>query len=124
MAARYFRSILASQAVVFLGLLITALYSVPANAQNYCGPTTVVNFNSSNGAYPGAGVMFDSAGNMYGTTSGGGTVSGGGTATGTIWKYTPSTGLTTLFTFSGSSSPSNNGYDAASPLLIDSHGNL
>lgn len=105
-------------------LVLSAFLPIPLNAQNYCGPVTVVNFNSSNGAYPAAGVAFDGQGNMYGTTAGGGTVSGGGTATGTIWKYTPSTGLTTLFTFSGSSSPSNNGYDAGSPLLIDSQGNL
>jgi uncharacterized repeat protein (TIGR03803 family) len=118
------RSVLSLQAFLIIGLLNIAFFSTAASAQNYCGPVTVVNFNSTNGAYPAAGVAFDSQGNMYGTTSGGGTVSGGGTATGTIWKYTPSTGLTTLFTFSGSSSPSNNGYDAGSPVLIDSQGNL
>lgn len=118
------RGFVPSPVALFLSALIVAFSSSPAIAQRYCGPNTAVNFNSSNGAYPGAGVSFDSQGNMYGTTTGGGTVSGGGTATGTIWKYTPAAGLTTLFTFSGSSSPSNNGYNSHSPLTVDAQGNL
>ena len=118
------RSFISLKAALIVGLIAIAFYPSFASAQSFCGPNTVVNFNSSNGAYPGAGVFFDSQGNMYGTTTGGGTVSGGGTATGTIWKYTSSAGLTTLFTFSGSTSPSNNGYNAHSPLVIDGQGNL
>src|ERR1700739_376195 len=118
------RSFISLKAALIVGLIAIAFYPSFASAQSFCGPNTVVNFNSSNGAYPGAGVFFDSEGNMYGTTTGGGTVSGGGTATGTIWKYTSSAGLTTLFTFSGSTSPSNNGYNAHSPLVIDGQGNL
>jgi uncharacterized repeat protein (TIGR03803 family) len=100
-------------------LVVTALYCAPALGQTYCGPNTVVNFNSSNGAYPYAGVSFDSQWNMYGTTE-----NGGASGFGTVWKYTSSAGLTQLFNFSGSSSPSNNGDRPMSPLLIDSHGNL
>jgi uncharacterized repeat protein (TIGR03803 family) len=111
------RSLLALQVLVSVSLLIVA---VEATAQNYCGPVTVVNFNgSTNGAYPYAGVSFDSQGNMYGTTE-----NGGASGFGTVWKYTSSAGLTQLFNFSGSSSPSNNGDRPMSPLLIDSQGNL
>ena len=49
-----------------------ALRPTPGWGQSYCGPATVVNFNVTNGAYPVAGVTFDSQGAMYGTTTGGG----------------------------------------------------
>ena len=111
-------------ALLFVLAATAVLRPILAWGQNYCGPLTAVNFNSTNGAYPGAGVTFDGLGNMYGTTSGGGTLPGGGSGLGTIWKYTPRAGLTTLFTFSGSSSPSNNGYNSHTPLLVDTQGNL
>jgi uncharacterized repeat protein (TIGR03803 family) len=105
--------------LLFWGLVVTALNCAPALGQTYCGPNTVVNFNGSNGSYPYAGVSFDSQGNMYGTTT-----NGGASGFGTVWKYTSSPGLTQLFNFSGSSSPSNNGDRPMSPLLIDGQGNL
>jgi uncharacterized repeat protein (TIGR03803 family) len=105
--------------LLFWGLVVTALNCAPALGQTYCGPNTVVNFNGSNGSYPYAGVSFDSQGNMYGTTT-----NGGASGFGTVWKYTSSAGLTQLFNFSGSSSPSNNGDRPMSPLLIDGQGNL
>jgi uncharacterized repeat protein (TIGR03803 family) len=104
---------------LFLAFVVSAFHVALAHAQSYCGPNTVVNFNSTNGAYPYAGVSFDSQGNMYGTTE-----NGGASGLGTVWKYTSSAGLTQLFNFSGSSSPSNNGDRPISPLLIDSQGNL
>src|SRR5246500_2254191 len=113
------RSFLRLQAILLVGLVITALHPAPAGAQSFCGPTTPINFNGSNGSYPYSGVSFDSQGNMYGTTQNGGT-----SGLGTVWKYTSSAGLTQLFNFSGSSSPSNNGDRPMSPLLIDSQGNL
>jgi uncharacterized repeat protein (TIGR03803 family) len=115
-----FRSLISLHAVLLLGLMVIAFPPSSAVAQSFCGPVTVINFNGTNGANPLAGVMFDSQGNMYGTTSGGGGASG----LGTIWKYTPSAGLTTLFTFSGSTSPSNNGYEPKSRLVIDGQGTL
>ena len=114
-----FRWLTALQAILLVGLVITALHPAPAGAQSFCGPTTPINFNGSNGSYPYSGVSFDSQGNMYGTTQ-----NGGASGLGTVWKYTSSAGLTQLFNFSGSSSPSNNGDRPMSPLLIDSQGNL
>jgi uncharacterized repeat protein (TIGR03803 family) len=113
------RSFLPLQAILLVGLVITALHPAPAGAQSFCGPNTPINFNSSNGSYPFAGVTFDSLGNMYGTTS-----NGGASGFGTVWKYTSSAGLTQLFNFSGSSSPSNNGDRPMTPLLSDGQGNL
>ena len=125
------RLLLSFQAVLLGSLLIGALYPIPAGAQSYCGPVTAINFNGTNGQYPSAGVAFDSHGTMYGTTSQGGpsfnpTGNQGifNYGFGTIWKYTPSAGLTQLFAFSGETSPSNNGYRPGTPLVIDSQGNL
>ena len=67
---------------------------------NFNGP---LGGNSTNGQYPSGYLTIDGHGNVYGTTAG------------TIWKYSPSGGFTTLWASSG---PSFNG------LILDSQGNL
>jgi uncharacterized repeat protein (TIGR03803 family) len=131
MRLSHLRSFLASQAVLFLGLVITAFHPIPVIAQNFCGPVTLVNFNGINGQYPASGVTFDSQGNMYGTTAQGGPsfnpIGSNGILNyglGTLWKYSPGAGLTSLFSFNGSTSPSNNGYRPLMPLVMDGQGNL
>jgi uncharacterized repeat protein (TIGR03803 family) len=117
---------------LFVAVVLTAAISpMHALGQNYCGPVTIINFNGTNGQYPNAGVTFDANGTMYGTTAQGGPsfnpIGNEGifnNGLGTIWKYTPSAGLTTLFAFSGETSPSNNGYRPGTPLVIDANGNL
>jgi hypothetical protein len=82
-------------------------------------PTTLVSFNSTDGANPYAGLIADANGNLFGTTSSGG-VSGNGTVfelakTSTGYAVTP----TTLVNF--------NSTDGASPsagLITDANGNL
>jgi hypothetical protein len=82
-------------------------------------PTTLVSFNSTDGANPYAGLIADANGNLFGTTSSGG-VSGNGTVfelakTSTGYAVTP----TTLVNF--------NSTDGASPyagLIADANGNL
>lgn len=103
----------------------------PVSAQSFCGPVTPINFNGTNGQYPAAGVTFDSQGNMYGTTAQGGSafnpIGNDGilnNGLGTIWKFNPAAGLTSLFSFSGDTSPNNNGYRPLAPLVIDGQGNL
>jgi uncharacterized repeat protein (TIGR03803 family) len=125
------RSFISLKTVVILVLVIGVFAPIPALAQSYCGPVTTVNFNGLNGQYPAVGVTFDSHGTMYGTTTQGGpsfnpTGNQGifNNGLGTIWKYTPSAGLTSLFAFSGETSPSNNGYRPLTPLSIDGQGNL
>jgi len=107
------------------------LQPLPAIAQSFCGPTTLVNFNGINGQYPAAGVIFDGQGNMYGTTAQGGpsftpfgSTSALSAGLGTVWKYSPGAGLTTLFAFSGTQTPANNGYRPLTPLVMDAQGNL
>ena len=116
-----------------LFFLLAATYitqPVPTMAQSFCGPVTLASFNGTNGQYPATGVTFDSHGNMYGTTAQGGPTFnpiGPGVLSdglGTIWRYTPSAGLTSLFSFSGATSPSNNGYHPLTPVSIDAQGNI
>ena len=72
----------------------------------------------SDGGYPWSGLVFDSAGNLYGSTTG-----GGENEAGTVFQMTPSGDtwtLTTLYPFS----PSTDGYSPFCNLLLDASGNL
>jgi uncharacterized repeat protein (TIGR03803 family) len=73
--------------------------------------TTLYAFSLSDGAYPIAGLLAGSNGNLYGTTSG-----GGANGTGTLFQITPAGVLTSLHNFSatGTSSPYSN-MDGANP---------
>ena len=77
--------------------------------------------NGSDGIFPDGSVHFDSAGNLYGTTSGGG-VNG----TGTVFKMTPAQGdswsETVLHNF-GAANGSDGDYPEGS-LILDHAGNL
>jgi uncharacterized repeat protein (TIGR03803 family) len=80
-------------------------------------------FSGADGADPLAGVIADSSGNLYGTTSAGGTGSctyyvGGGC--GTVFELSPTGKFTVLYNFTG-------GADGANPsaaLVKDAKGNL
>ena len=81
-------------------------------------------FNGSNGAYPLAGVVRDSAGNLFGTTSGGGNYTeacGGasGAGCGVVYRLTPS-GKETVHRFNGAPGP----WYPESLLVQDESGNL
>ncbi len=79
--------------------------------------------NRDGGGYPAAGLIFDAAGNLYGTTAGGGTY-----GYGTVFEFTRSLNAVgggwtekVLYSFN------NNGTDASNPdtsLIIDAAGNL
>jgi uncharacterized repeat protein (TIGR03803 family) len=60
--------------------------------------TTLHTFEYTDGAYPYAGLVQATDGNLYGTTEGGGDI---GAGTGTVFKITPSGTLTTLHSFNG-----------------------
>ena len=67
------------------------------------------------GAYPEAGLIADMAGNLYGTTYGGG--AGG---RGTVFQLTPAGTLYVLYSFTGGSDGGRPGAD----LIADAAGNL
>ncbi|HZP25107.1 MAG TPA: choice-of-anchor tandem repeat GloVer-containing protein [Terriglobales bacterium] len=80
--------------------------------------TVLHSFNGSDGTHPWAGVTFDSAGNLYGTTSG-----GGANGFGTVFELSPSGGswtLQTLHSFEGG----NDGAYVYAGLIFDGAGNL
>jgi len=82
-------------------------------------PTTLVSFNNADGAFPLAGLIADTRGNFFGTTSG-----GGANGAGTVFEIARTAGgyantPTVLVSF--------NGTDGASPqagLIADARGNL
>jgi uncharacterized repeat protein (TIGR03803 family) len=78
--------------------------------------TTLVNFNGTNGFQPEGGLVADNAGNLYGSTAG-----GGANNDGTVFELsgTDLQTLTTLVSFNGS-----NGSSPHGNLLFDSAGNL
>lgn len=72
-------------------------------------------FNGADGQTPASGLLLDSAGNLYGTTSQGGPSNGG-----TVYKVSPLGGKTLLWGFTG-------GFDGKAPgsaLASDAAGNL
>jgi len=103
-----------AMAAALVAVLLLLGAAQPAQAQ-----VESVIYNFSNGAWPQAGLVMDSSGNLYGTTSGAGSFSKG-----TVFElvYDSSTHSYTekvLFSF--------NGTDGASPigaLIMDSSGNL
>jgi uncharacterized repeat protein (TIGR03803 family) len=77
--------------------------------------TTLASFNITNGQSPQASPMLDSAGNLYGTTSG-----GGANSDGTVFEVAQGSGtITTLASFSGT-----DGKSPQAALIMDSAGNL
>jgi uncharacterized repeat protein (TIGR03803 family) len=96
-------------------LLLGACLQASAYAQASPVFKVLFSFNSVNGAFPFAGVIGDSAGNLYGTTK-----FAQGTGTGNVFKLAPNGTETVLFNFTG-------GTDGGHPeggLLRDSAGNL
>ncbi|MGB2607313.1 MAG: choice-of-anchor tandem repeat GloVer-containing protein, partial [Candidatus Sulfotelmatobacter sp.] len=103
-------------------LMACAVVPVPAvvqaQAQTKSSGTFSVlyNFKNANGQYPLAGVIVDSSGTLYGTTS-----EGGAYSYGTVYKVTESGDETVLHSFKGG--PSDGRFPIAS-LVRDAEGNL
>jgi uncharacterized repeat protein (TIGR03803 family) len=95
--------------------------SPPVTATGVWTETVLYSFSYSNGASPYGGLVFDAAGNLYGTTAGGG-ASGGGT----VFRLAPPAagkkGWTesVLYSFTEGA----DGYFPSSGLLLDHAGNL
>jgi len=69
----------------------------------------------ADGSRPYGGVTFDSAGNLYGTTS-----SGGPASAGVVWKLDPTGHESVLYTFTGGA----DGGTLYAGVILDSAGNL
>ena len=81
--------------------------------------SVLVSFTGPNGAHPEGGVIFDTAGNLYGTTYQG----GGSTCCGVVFQLTPGTGgwhENILYNFQGG----NDGDLPVASPIFDSAGNL
>jgi uncharacterized repeat protein (TIGR03803 family) len=84
--------------------------------------TTLASFTGTNGQLPYSGLIMDSHGNLYGTTSAGGASSNGKhvSGDGTVFELAKgSDTITTLASFNGT-----NGRAPTTGLLMDSRGNL
>jgi uncharacterized repeat protein (TIGR03803 family) len=86
-------------------------------------------FDVGDGAYPGSALLFDRAGNLYGTTVGGGkSFVCGSTGCGTVFKLLPQSGggwtETVLYSFCSLSGCTDGEEPGTGPLAMDSAGNL
>jgi len=79
------------------------------------GEEVLHSFNVIDGSSPQAGLVRDTAGNLYGTTTGGGAFHYG-----TVFKLDPSWNLTTLYSFVGG----DDGWWPSTALVLDPAGNL
>jgi uncharacterized repeat protein (TIGR03803 family) len=107
---------------VFFGFLAIAAPVFVASKEK-----VLYRFNGKDGADPVAGLIFDAAGNLYGTTSSGGTGSGCGDGCGTVFELAPKANgtwtETVLYSFCSSSSCADGDAPRAG-LIFDATGNL
>jgi uncharacterized repeat protein (TIGR03803 family) len=98
---------------------------------NFC--TTIVNHFCLDGAYPRAGLIFDSQGSLYGTTSGGGSNAGcsaGLSGCGTVFRLSPPSSPggewrgSVLYNFCSVGSHCTDGTVPYGAVTLDSLGNL
>jgi uncharacterized repeat protein (TIGR03803 family) len=102
-------------ATVAIFTVILFMTSTGAAAQE----KVLYNFLGVNGTYPMAGLTFDAAGNLYGTTFGGGTSDAG-----TVFELTPAAGGTWTEKVLHNFSHGSDGGKPAAGLIFDGAGNL
>jgi uncharacterized repeat protein (TIGR03803 family) len=99
----------------------TAFELTPATGGSWTEAVLYDFGNGTDGYDPNGGLIFDAAGNLYGTTAKGGPDSGG-----TVFELTPATGgnwAETLLEFFNNN-PGTGGYDPTGGLIFDAAGNL
>ena len=100
---------------VAAALLMSTVALGTAEAQTF---TILHNFSGGEGQSARAGLIRDSAGNLYGTTAG-----GGSSGNGTVFRLDPSGALSVLHNF-GDVMVTNDGVNPYGGLVLDSAGNL
>jgi uncharacterized repeat protein (TIGR03803 family) len=90
----------------------------PSKGGNW-SETVLHNFNGNDGWEPWASLILDAAGNLYGTTSGGGTYSEG-----TVFEVSPNDGGWTETVLHSFPSDGHDGSHLVAPLILDPTGNL
>lgn len=95
--------------------------SPPLPGQTAWNQTVLLSFNRANGSGPFATLIFDKAGNLYGTT-----VSGGAHNAGEVFELSPPAAGQTLWTETVlySFNSETGGYEPSGGLLLDGSGNL
>ena len=100
------------------------VFEVAHTASGYASaPTVLINFDKTDGEQPSSGLLIDAAGDLFGTTQGGGVI-GGEAGGGTVFEAVRESGggysLNTLVTFDGNdgAAPTNAG------VIADAAGNL
>jgi uncharacterized repeat protein (TIGR03803 family) len=90
--------------------------------------TTLHSFDSADGAYPASVLLFDKAGNLYGTTREGGNEECGGTGCGVVFELSPQLDGTwteaVLYEFCSASGCTDGQEPEGGPLVRDAAGNL
>lgn len=95
------------------------VFELVKGAGGYGAPVVLANFNGTNGANPGAGVVFDAAGNLFGTT-----VNGGPQGGGTVFEMVRNgNGFGAPINLTSTASAAT-GFNPGGSLYIDSAGNL
>jgi len=97
---------------------IGVVYEMTHSANGSWNETVLHNFTGPDGAYPYSGLIFDHAGNLYGTTG-----YGGANDMGTVFELSPNGPgwtLTTLYDFQGTT----DGSSPSATLMFDPAGNL
>jgi uncharacterized repeat protein (TIGR03803 family) len=103
--------------VVFVTLLLASIVGpTQSQAQTF---KVLHTFHGKDGSFPTGTLVRDSAGNIYGTTSGGGTGGCDGYGCGTVFKMNNAGKEVWLYSFKGT-----NQIDPAAGLLRDASGNL
>jgi uncharacterized repeat protein (TIGR03803 family) len=95
------------------------VFELSPRTDGSCAETVLFSFDGAHGSAPYSSLIFDAAGNLYGTTQAGGTLGGG-----TVFELSPSAGGNWAETVLHNFSNQKNRYVAAGNLIFDSAGNL
>jgi uncharacterized repeat protein (TIGR03803 family) len=110
-----------SSLTIIVAITVACIFALPAHAVD---EQIIYAFQGgSDGAVPGGQLIFDSAGNAYGVTEGGGSCPREQDGCGTVFELTPSSSgwtHTVIYNFAGGE----DGEDPVDGLAIDSQGNL